>query len=445
MKRAQVRGAAGKHAGIGAANRAAYGAFALPLAMGALPLYVHLPKFYGEVYGLGLVTLGVLLLALRAVDAIADPLIGAWSDRGPPRKRLIAWSAPVLAFGMVALYTPPVRGETALLLWLGTALAIVYAAYSIATINHNAWGAELSADPVERTRITATREGLALCGVVVASVLPALLGGSEGEAAGLPRFAWVYAAIVALGLAVTLIAPAAPRPGTAPGSTLAGVREALADPLYRRLLAVYLVNGIAAAVPATLVLFYIADALQAEGRQGHFLALYFVSGAAFLPLWVRVSARAGKVRAWGASMIVAAAAFVWAALLGAGDVAAFAVVCVLSGAALGADLALPPSIVADVAGRHAKSRPTGAYFGVWTLATKLNLALAAGIALPLVSALGYEPGSRDDSALRALAIVYAALPCGLKVAALAALRTYAAAAAADAASPPRISPIRYPG
>ena len=61
----------------------------------------------------------------------------------------------------------------------------------------------------------------------------------------------------------------------------------------------------------------------------------------------------------------------------------------------------------------------------YTLATKLNLALAAGIALPLLDALGYVPGTQDDGAARALAIVYAAVPCVLKLAALAALVAFA--------------------
>jgi len=408
-----------------AASRFTYGIFAVPLAMGALPLYVHLPKFYGEVFGIGLAALGVVLLALRLVDAVLDPLIGAWSDRGPPRKKLIAFAAPVLAFGMIALFLPPVRGEAALLAWMGGALALVYLAFSLATINHNAWGAELSSDPVERTRITATREGLALAGVIVASLAPGFMGGAGGEATGLPRFAWAYAAVVAVALAITLAAPAAPRPAATTGGAFAGVRDALGDPRFRRLLVVFVVNGIAAAIPATLVLFFVADALQAEGMQGLFLALYFVAGAAGLPLWVRLSARFGKVAAWGASMVAAVVAFVGAALLGPGDVAAFAAICVLSGFALGADLALPPSILADVIGRQGAMRSTGAYFGVWTLATKLNLALAAGIALPLLAYLGYAPGSRDPQALFALAVTYAAVPCALKLVAIAALASYA--------------------
>ena len=55
------------------------------------------------------------------------------------------------------------------------------------------------------------------------------------------------------------------------------------------------------------------------------------------------------------------------------------------------------------------------------MATKLTLALAAGVALPLVQALGYTPGATDPSAMWALAGVYAVLPCVLKAMALLAL------------------------
>jgi Na+/melibiose symporter-like transporter len=403
----------------------AYGAFGAPLAMAALPLYVHLPRFYGEHLGVGLAALGVLLLVLRVADGLLDPLLGAWSDRGPSRRALIALASPVLAAGMIALFAPQVEGEGPLLAWLGVSLALVYLAFSLATINHGAWGAELSHDPVERTRITAVREGLALAGVVVASIAPAILGGEGGDDAGLPRFAIAFAAFTAVCLALLWRAPVAPRAAAPRGAIFAGMAQPLADPLFRPLLAVFLANGIASAIPATLVLFFVADVLQAESRQGLFLALYFIAGAAGMPLWIRLSAAIGKVRAWAVAMLAAIAAFVWAAFLGPGDVVAFAAICVLSGLALGADLALPPSILADVIDRRGTMQSTGAYFGVWTLATKLNLALAAGIALPLLAALGYAPGATDAKAQQALAFVYAAVPCGLKLAAVGALAWFA--------------------
>jgi GPH family glycoside/pentoside/hexuronide:cation symporter len=205
----------------------------------------------------------------------------------------------------------------------------------------------------------------------------------------------------------------------------------LADPLFRRLLLVFLANGIAAAIPATLVLFFIADVLQAESSQGLFLALYFIAGGVGMPLWIRLSAAWGKAQAWMLGMVAATLAFVWAWTLGPGDTTAFAAICVLSGLALGADLALPPSLLADVIDRDGKARPAGAYFGLWTLATKLNLALAAGIALPLLGWLDYSPGESGAHGLAALAFVYAIVPCVLKLGALFALSRFRAAAPKD--------------
>ena len=68
-------------------------------------------------------------------------------------------------------------------------------------------------------------------------------------------------------------------------------------------------------------------------------------------------------------------------------------------------------------GGHAE----GAYFGWWNFATKLNLALAAGVALPLLQVFGYAPGSRETQVLDALTLAYCLLPCALKAIAAALL------------------------
>ena len=75
------------------------------------------------------------------------------------------------------------------------------------------------------------------------------------------------------------------------------------------------------------------------------MALYFVAAAASLPLWSIVSNRIGKLRAWAVAMVLAILVFVWAAELGAGDLIAYAVICMLSGIALGADLSLPSQLI----------------------------------------------------------------------------------------------------
>jgi Na+/melibiose symporter-like transporter len=190
----------------------------------------------------------------------------------------------------------------------------------------------------------------------------------------------------------------------------------LRDRQFRWLLAVFAVNGIAAAIPATLFMFFASDGLQLPEYAGLFLVLYFFAAALALPGWAKLASRVGEASAWLVGMLLAVSAFVWTAQLESGALVSFAVICVLSGAALGADLALPPALLAGVIGAAGHSgQREGAYFGLWSWMTKLNLALAAGISLPLLDWLGYAPGHASEEGLRALVIGYALLPCGLKV------------------------------
>ncbi|HEX5802125.1 MAG TPA: MFS transporter [Azospira sp.] len=385
----------------------AYGVLGLPLAMAALPVYVHVPQLYAGA-GIDLALLGALLLAVRLLDAGIDPLLGRWSDRAARRQGLIVVALPFLALGMLALLHPPAAGSVP---WLVGALLVTYFGFSLASIAYQAWGAELGRDAGERTLLTASREGFGLLGVVLASLLPLLLAGTVS--AGLSRLAWLFLPLLAVAALLTLVGapPAAARPPAA--SAPPALRQALGDPRFVRLLAVFVANGIAAALPATLVLFFVADVLRAEAFAGAFLALYFVAGVGGLPLWVRLARRLGRVRAWLLAMAVAGAAFVFAATLGAGDVWAFAAVCAVTGLALGADLTLPAALLADIAGSRTAKAGAGAYFGWWNLVAKLNLALAAGLALPLLAALGYRPG--EGGGLFALALVYGLLPLAFKL------------------------------
>ena len=95
-----------------------------------------------------------------------------------------------------------------------------------------------------------------------------------------------------------------------------------------------------------------------------------------------------------------------------------------SGLALGADLAVPGALLnrlIDASGERQKS--DGAFVGWWHFTTKLNLALAAGLSLPLLDWLGYAPGQQDAQALSALLVAYGLIPCVLKgLAAFAATR-----------------------
>jgi glycoside/pentoside/hexuronide:cation symporter, GPH family len=408
---------------------AGYGGLGIPLAMAALPVYVHLPKYYVDAWQLDLAAIGLILLVVRLLDAIQDPLLGYWSDRhvqqGGSRRFFLALGTPLMVIGMLAVFAPQ-PGALSIVAWLILGMLVVYLGFSILTVSYQAWGSELSHDINERTRITAWREGLSLIGVVLAAALPVQLVKDQGVRDGYASFAIVFAAVAIIGAALTYWTTPRSRSITPPAARVSMV-TALTLPLrnrrFRKLLAIFVFNGVAASIPATLVLFFIADVIQRPDLEALFLISYFVAAAAGLPVWLALSKSLGKARAWLLAMVLAILAFVWAAALGAGDWTAFLVICIMSGAALGADLALPPSILADVIDDDVAAglpRSDGAYFGLWALVTKLNLALAAGIALPLVEFLGYVPrsgatqGAVAQEGLLALAIVYAIVPCVLK-------------------------------
>lgn len=409
---------------------AAYGLLGLPLAFVALPVYVHLPNLYAQSYGVSLATLGGILLLTRSIDAVVDPWLGRWGDRLYRHSWQAVWAAAVLlalavALGFVALFFPPTAALSAaqLLVWVGCALTLSHLAYSGLGILHQAWAARQGGGGLVQSRWVAWREGLALVGVLLATALPALWGWEMTTA--------LLVAMLALGLFSwrwTQHAVASPLVFSQPAQPLASGNPGLWQPWqhagFRRLLLVFMLNGLASAVPATLVLFFVQDRLQApKAMEPLFLGLYFAAGALSFPLWLKVIDRTGLLKAWALGMGLSVLAFVSVVCLGAGDTTGFLVVCALSGLALGADLTVPSALLNQLIDRCGeRGRTDGAFMGWWNLATKLNLALAAGLSLPLLGIWGYAPGRQDAQAVLALGLAYGLLPCLLKL--LAALALY---------------------
>ncbi len=406
-----------------------YGLLGLPLAFCALPLYVLMPNLYAREWGVSLAALGAVLLSARLLDAVIDPLLGRLCDHLYATSlqavlALGAVAAGMLALGFSSLFVPLVHEPDALLWWAGFWLVVTYAAYSALSVAHQSWGAMLGGDALYRSRVVAWREGLGLVGVLLAAVTPALLGVTALLAlllAGLVAGWWAWSN--------------APQPqvqshqftgvsasGSAPGKLWHPWRHA--D--FRRLLAVYLLNGIASAIPATLVLFFVQDRLQAsETMQSAALGVYFAFAALSMPVWLRLVKHWGLPRSWRFGMLLSIVVFFGASQLGAGDALWFLLVCALSGATLGSDLALPGAMLAGVIAKAGdRGRAEGAYFGWWNFATKLNLALAAGLTLPLLGWLGYVPGARDAQAATLLTAAYCLLPCALKAMAAMALHFF---------------------
>jgi glycoside/pentoside/hexuronide:cation symporter, GPH family len=153
------------------------------------------------------------------------------------------------------------------------------------------------------------------------------------------------------------------------------------------------------------------------GWEGPLLLLFFLAAALSTPLWSLLARRFGPRPVLLVAMTLAILAFLWTLTLGPGDGIAFAIICLASGAALGADLTLLPAIFAQRLATLGTSEP--AAFGLWSFVSKLSLALAALTILPALDAAGFQSGADNTpQALWTLTVIYAALPCVLKVIAI---------------------------
>lgn len=392
-----------------------YSLFAALLAAAGLPIYIHAPKFYVDEFGVSLAALGAVLFGLRLLDVVQDPLLGRLAEKTRGQRGVVvALACAVMALSMIALFAVPPALPP--LWWFTITLTFVFSAYSFLTINFYAQGV-IKAEAMNgqgHLRLARWRESGALIGVCLASVAPvALIAVMDAPFAG---FAIGFAA-----LAIVAILAMRPEWSTAGIAASSGFQAVLKDPVARRLLLIAMVNAAPVAVTSTLFLFFVESKLQAPGFEGPLLLIFFLAAAVAAPFWGVMAERYGPRPVLLVAMALAVASFGLTLTLGSGDWLLFAVVCVTSGATLGADLTLLPAMFASRMSRISPSASEA--FGLWSFVSKLTLAFAAVTLLPMLESAGFQSGSSNNppETLALLMLLYAAVPCGLKLIAIALL------------------------
>ena len=151
----------------------AYGGLGTPLAMIGYPIAIWLIPFYSEVTKFQLALLADLLLLARLTDVITDPLIGQWGDstatRSGRRKPWIALGVPLM---MIAVYMLFVPGEDVTVTYFLFWMVLMYLGFTIIGIPYGAWGAEISPEYHQRSRIVSGREAFTLIGLLISALIP---------------------------------------------------------------------------------------------------------------------------------------------------------------------------------------------------------------------------------------------------------------------------------
>lgn len=423
-----------------------YGLLGWALGAVAVPIYIQVPYLYSRIYEVPPAWVGAILLLSRLLDAVLDPAIGLWIDRRSNTAHRytlpLAMALPLLLLGMAGVFSPmgntPIEYASSLMI----SLIVVHLGYSFASIAYQAWGAELGHTDKERSTFVAVREGIGILGVVFAVSL------ALESNAGLIFSVFAIALLVGMFLLLKF----APRPDTytakasseclqnlnvAQMSVATAIQKSLREivqPLrrhnFRKLMGVFFCNGLAAALPATLVPFYLRDRLGLGDSDQWVLAVYFLMGAASTIFWVWLSSKIGLIHAWLWGMLISIPAFVVVVVLREGDLTGYLLVCVMTGFALGADLSLPAALVARIIEENGeRGKSEGTYFGLWNWVNKFNLALAPSLALGTLQWFSYTADMAKTDAYQKMNMlqqlandpllwVYALAPCLLKLLAI---------------------------
>ncbi|MFT7108093.1 MAG: GPH family glycoside/pentoside/hexuronide:cation symporter [Yoonia sp.] len=394
----------------------AYTVFAAVLSGAGLPIYIYAPKYYADTFGVSLAALGALLFAMRLFDMIQDPVLGWISERLTRSKKLaMTLAAVVMGVSMIGLFAvaPPI----APIWWFGITVTGLFTAFSFLTINFYAQGvSKAGKDPQGHVRLAAWRESGALLGVCIAAIVPTVLIGVVAD----PFAAFAYGFSALTLIAAFFMWPEWKGRGNQEPSQIG---EIISDKTARKLLILALVNATPLAVSSTLFLFYVESKLGAVGWEGALLVLFFLAAAISSPMWSALARRYGAKPVLLCAMVLAVASFAYTLTLSSGDVIPFAVICVLSGATIGADLTLLPAMFAK---RMAAISPNGAQgFGLWNLVNKFTLAFAAVVLLPLLEKSGFQAGATNvpQDAITMLTVLYALVPSLLKLVAIGLLIT----------------------
>jgi Na+/melibiose symporter-like transporter len=405
----------------------------LPWAALGLPIVVHLPQFYAsKEIGLSLGVTGLVFSLCRIADVFIDPMMGYFSDRLQTRwgrrRPLVVLGTPLLILGIWMVFVP---GGHVSVVYLSAWLFVMYVGLSMMSIPHLSWGAELSTDYHERSRIYGWSQVSTIVGMVGVLVLPVVLEWLGGYSLATQIMAMAVFAIVLLIPSVALCASVLPEPEVklkAHAPLLPTLKFLLKDRALRRVVTIDLIASTSGGAIGATFFFFARSALELPRSAGALLLAYFISGCICIPFWIWLSRRIGKHRALTASFAFTVVTMPLLLLIPRGSLAVALPVFAVVGMNYGAPSFLLRSMMADIADVDSAENNTeraGLMYSLLTLTAKFGYGWAVGISFVALAWLGFDPKvANTPSVVEHLRLFFIALPAVFSLISLLILRGY---------------------
>lgn len=375
----------------------------LSLAIAGLPVYIYLPKYFIDFFQMPVATVTLIIIGTRIFDAITDPIIGILSDKISEHRQKLLIASMVISPALLALVLFPPTENTTLIVAISMTLFLFN--FGVTAINYYNMAYDLAKQSSLHFQLVRARELFILLGILIA-------GGLATQANTDPAsFRLTLIIGYSLLTVISVLALPSVKGHTAQSKMeLKDIKQIFGNKTFLKIAGAYFLNNFAAAMPATLFLFYVADTLNAEQQSSTLLGLYFLAALISIKLWGSIVARVGLIRAWKLGIIGSVSTFIWATFLGAGDVWYFAVICFSSGLFLGADLTIPVTMMSK---SIPKDQAGGIYYGIWTTITKVTLALSAGLGVYIANMLNTTFTAVTQAS--SIALSYSLVPCIIKL------------------------------
>ncbi len=272
--------------------------------------------FYTDVVGLSPAIVGTIFLAVRILDAVTDPLMGALTDRTHTRwgqfRPYLLWLAIPFALISVLAFTSPELSDNGKMIYAVITYALLMIVYTAINIPYSALGGVLTADPKERVTVQSYRFVFGMLGglIVAAFTLPMVkwFGGNDSA----KGYQLAMVAMSAFGLLLFLLCFAGTKERISPPKTQ---RSSFKDDLKSlwqndqwRILSIaglFLLTG--QVLRASLAIYYVRDYLGQPQLITSFLTLGMVASILGAGISQFVAKRMCKIKAYIGLQSIAAA------------------------------------------------------------------------------------------------------------------------------------------
>ena len=359
---------------------------------------IFIPPFYAGTMGLGLSVVGLIFGLTKLWDVVTDPFFGILSDRCHTRwgrrKPWLLVSAPLLM--LCTYYTfvpePPVSGG-----YFAFWMLLMYVGWTLASVSHISWAAEISGDYHERSRISAFKQGAGLIGAIfVLSVVAAadhIPGFDDGDRLKLIAAVLIIFLPVCILLAIFSVRERHSIQAISASKVVSPLGVLIKNGPLKRLIFANLLIGIATGSVAGMFIFYANDVLLLGVWSSVLLLPWFLSALLFLPVCMKLSRHVGKHRTLCIALIYYLVASTLFLFIPAGDVVIAIIALLFMGSSQAVGTYIPAAIMADVTDFDAIEsgrQRTGLYMSILQSSSKVAGALSVGLSYPVLDFIGFS-------------------------------------------------------